>query len=187
VAATYRLPANAAETVGWVLTDLDGDRAVDLASSDTGRRDARGYVHNVNIHLTGFKETSFVVRGSTPSIRLSFRDVDGDQDRDLIVLEPWSSRPVGLWLNDGDGHFLEADVTAFASRIGKPDSRSFESRRVTNEIPANVHDQRSSSEYSPGFAAVLEHFSSDAPLNSFRFISAISPDGFGPRGPPRTL
>jgi FG-GAP-like repeat len=187
LAGTYPLPANASETAAWVLTDLDGDRAVDLASSDTGRRDGRGYVHNVNIYLTGFEATSFVVRGPSASIRLSFRDVDGDKDRDLIVLEPWSSRPVGLWLNDGDGHFQEADVTAFASKIGKPPSRSFDSRRASNETSANIHDQRSSSEYFPRFVAVLAHFRCNTALNSFRFIPAISPDGFGPRGPPRTL
>lgn len=182
-AGTYRLPANASGTTGWVLTDLDGDRATDLASSDAGRRDAHGYVHKVNIYLTGFKATSFVVRGSSPSIRLSFRDIDGDKDRDLIVLEPWSSLPVGVWLNDGDGHFLEADVATFASRIGKPNSRSFDSRHASNETSANVHDERSSSESLPRLTAALSDFRCSAPLS----FSALSPQYYPTASDPAVL
>ena len=48
------------------------------------------------------------MRGADQSILL-VRDVDGDNDRDLLILEPGSRRPVGVWLNDGAGHFTEGE------------------------------------------------------------------------------
>jgi hypothetical protein len=39
--------------------------------------------------------------------------VDGDRDGDLIVFEPFSSQPIGVWLNDGAGSFHEGRLADF--------------------------------------------------------------------------
>src|SRR5579864_2906035 len=101
-AATHNLPSpvDANGVTGWVLADLNGDQNVDLATAQTGRHDANGYAQEVRITLGAFKQTSFHFQSRGAVIELSSRDVDGDQDGDLIVFEPLSSQPIGVWIND---------------------------------------------------------------------------------------
>ena len=73
---------------GWVLTDLDGDRQRIWRRPTRSARLRMATSHNVNIDLTGFKRPRLWYAAYQPFIRLSFRDIDGDNDRDLIVLEP---------------------------------------------------------------------------------------------------
>ncbi len=185
--ATYQLPARSSGAPGWVLADLDGDRIADMAAAGPGLRDGRGYIHQVNIDLTGSQSTSFTVRGDSPSIRLTFRDIDGDHDRDLIVFEPSSVMPIGVWLNDGAGHFTEGKVADYLSRLGTPDTRSFAGHRTTKEAFASLHDDRTPS----GFysTTAYSHFDSagDVAAGTLLVITRILPGGFGPRGPPCSL
>lgn len=186
-ARTYELPANASRAPGWILTDFDGDRRADLAAAGPGLRDGGGYIHQVNIDLTGFQASSFIVRGSSPSIRLSFRDVDGDDDRDLIVFEPWSPLPVGVWLNDGTGHFTEGRVADYLATLGTGDSRSFTSQRPVDEPLASLQDQRSTSEFSFIAAVPRIYFSCAAASGTCPPATSVLISAFGPRGPPLNL
>jgi hypothetical protein len=98
---------------GWVLADLNGDQSVDLATASSGRHDANGYAQEVRIQLGAFRQTSFHFQSRGATVELSTRDVDGDQDGDLIVFEPFSSQPIGVWINDGAGSFHEGRLADF--------------------------------------------------------------------------
>ena len=39
--------------------------------------------------------------------------MDGDNDGDLVVFEPLSSQPIGVWINDGAGSFHEGRLADF--------------------------------------------------------------------------
>jgi hypothetical protein len=98
---------------GWALADFDGDSQIDLATATSGRHDARGYAHEVSLKLSGVPPSSFIFRDRFANVQLSARDMDGDDDRDLLILEASSMQPVGIWLNDGAGHFEEGNLADF--------------------------------------------------------------------------
>ncbi len=98
---------------GWVLADLNGDQNVDLATARSGQHDANGYTQEVRITLGAFQQTSFHFLSPGATVELSSRDVDGDHDGDLIVFEPLSSQPIGVWINDGAGSFHEGRLEDF--------------------------------------------------------------------------
>ena len=113
---------NSSLSSGWALGYLDGDRKIDLVSARPGLRDGQGFAHEVSVRLSGpFGKSSFTFHGHVASIRLSIRDLDGDQDRDIVILGAQSSGVLGVWLNDGLGHFHEGDVANFRSALGDPD------------------------------------------------------------------
>jgi hypothetical protein len=98
---------------GWVLSDLNGDQSVDLATARSGRHDSNGYAQEVSVKLGAYQQTSFRFLSPGAIVELSSQDVDGDADGDLVVFEPLSSQPIGVWLNDGRGTFHEARLTDF--------------------------------------------------------------------------
>ena len=109
---------------GWVLSDLNGDQNADLATARSGRHDANGYAQEVSITLGAFQQTSFRFLSPGATIELSSRDVDGDQDRDLVILEPLSREPIGVWINDGAGLFHEGNLADFQALLGHGRSSS---------------------------------------------------------------
>ena len=103
----------------WALGDLDGDRKIDLVSARPALRDGQGYAHEVSVRFGGpFENGSFTFHRRDARIRLSIRDLDGDQDSDIVILEARSPGVLGVWLNDGFGHFHEGDIADFRSTLG---------------------------------------------------------------------
>jgi hypothetical protein len=98
---------------GWVLADLNGDQHADLATARSGVHDSTGYTQEVRITLGAFRQTSFHFQSRGATVELSSRDVDGDLDGDLVVFEPLSNQPIGVWLNDGAGFFHEGRLADF--------------------------------------------------------------------------
>src|SRR5512132_1538073 len=127
VVGDYQLPvpSSAPSVSGWVLADLNGDRQIDLASASSGRSDAGGYAQEVRVTLGAFRETSFHFQSRGAIVELSSRDVDGDHDGDLIVFEPLSNQPIGVWINDGAGSFHEAPLAGFRALWGSQPASSW--------------------------------------------------------------
>jgi len=109
---------------GWVLADLNGDQKADLATARSGRHDANGYAQEVSVTLGAFQQTSFRFLSPGATVELSSRDVDGDQDRDLVILEPVSRKPIGVWINDGAGLFHEGNLADFRGLLSHGRSSS---------------------------------------------------------------
>ena len=126
----------------WALGDLDGDRTIDLVSARPSLRDSRGYAHEVSVRFSGpIENGSFTFHGRDASIRLSVRDIDGDQDRDIVILQARSSRVLGVWLNDGSGHFHEGDVANFRTALSNRDSAAFEFPALDRDPPTAIFEQ----------------------------------------------
>jgi hypothetical protein len=113
--SAHDLPSalNSPAVSGWVLADLNGDQNVDLATARSGRHDANGYAQEVRVTLGAFQQTSFRFLSPGATVELSSQDVDGDDDGDLVVFEPLSSQPIGVWINDGAGSFHEGRLADF--------------------------------------------------------------------------
>ena len=106
-------PFDSPAVSGWVLADLNGDQNVDVATASLGQHDANGYTQEIRIALGASGQTSFHFQSPGATVELSSRDVDGDQDTDLVVFEPLSSQPIAVWINDGAGSFHEGRLADF--------------------------------------------------------------------------
>jgi len=171
---------------GWVLADLNGDQNVDLATARSGRHESNGYSQEVSITLGALQQTTFRFLSPGATVELSSQDVDGDDDGDLVVFEPLSSQPIGVWINDGAGSFHEGRLADF--------------RKLWSERPASAWRARSAQ--LPLFAISEERTQFLTPATS---IGAPEPNVAGlarqhepsltdayrsdkrPRGPPRNF
>ena len=169
---------------GWVLADLNGDQNVDLATARSGRHDANGYAQEVRVTLGAFQQTSFHFLSPGATVELSSQDVDGDNDGDLVVFEPLSSQPIGVWINDGAGSFHEGRLADFRKLWSERPGSAW--RGQAPQLPLfAISDERTQS-LTPSATiaapepAVInrswqnEHARRDARRSDFR-----------PRGPPR--
>lgn len=86
-----------------IFADFDGDREQDIAYTSASAHN-RG-LRSVTVHLAQSGQKQVVDLAAWPAATSVFsRDVDGDQDRDL-VLAIGPQRPVAVFLNDGAGSF----------------------------------------------------------------------------------
>ena len=185
-ASTHDLPSalDSPAVSGWVLADLNGDQSVDLATARSGRHDAKGYAQEVRVTLGAFQQTSFRFLSPSATVELSTQDVDGDDDGDLIVFEPLSSQPIGVWINDGAGTFHEGRLADF--------------RKLWSERPGSVWRARLAQ--LPLFAISEERTQSLAPSAAIlapesvvvgricqnqSYSAAAGCSDCRPRGPPR--
>jgi hypothetical protein len=126
----------------WALGDLDGDRKIDLVSASPALRDSQGYTHEVNVRFSGpFENGSFTFHGRDASIRLSIRDIDGDQDRDIVILQARSFGVLGVWLNDGSGHFHQGDLANFRTSLSNRDSTALDVPSFKRDSSSAIFEQ----------------------------------------------
>jgi hypothetical protein len=96
-----------------VLSDFDGDGAVDLAVS---RFDGHGY--NIDILLSAERSSTLSASGHIePGFCLLARDVDLDNDEDLVLVNYTSLLPMAIWLNDGKARFQQSDRWSWLNLI----------------------------------------------------------------------
>jgi hypothetical protein len=168
----------------WAVADFDGDLQPDIASARLAHHDGRGFALEVIVNL-GPGGTSFHVRSSVADVELSARDIDGDKDRDIIVLEARTKQPVGVWLNDGAGSFEEADVARFRKSIG--DSSGPRLRALSSPFVLHAMVEQ----HVPASLPALDFANRDRKLELLVFPSDsparhISASGLRTRAPPRS-
>ena len=169
---------------GWVLADLNGDQNVDLATAQSGRHDANGYAQEVRITLGAFQQTTFHFLSPGATVELSSQDVDGDDDGDLVVFEPLSSQPIGVWINDGAGSFHEGRLADYrklwSERPGSAWRGSFQ------QLPLlAVSDERTQSLTPSASIAAPEPMIAGRICQNELSLTDVSRSDHRPRGPPR--
>jgi hypothetical protein len=173
------VPSGAPAVSGWVLADLNGDQQIDLASASSGRSEAGGYAQEVRVTMGGFRETSFHFQSRGSTVELTSRDVDGDHDGDLIVFEPLSNQPIGVWINDGAGSFHEAPLAEFRALWGNRTGSSWLVRIEPLPLLAISEDRTQTAVPSMVLAAPGDSFASP-------ILTAVSPIRNPWRGHSRT-
>ena len=114
----FRL-GDAARPFGWstAIGDINTDGTLDVAVADHVGQWASEYMYRIELSISGqaSRDVTFESTHDAVSIRLS--DVDRDNDLDIVVGVPLSEETVGVWLNDGHGHFTASDIRRFPASL----------------------------------------------------------------------
>ena len=104
----------------WLLTDLDGDHAPDFATGQRLGRTMDGYFYRVRLQLSkDLSLSSFTVfHNNALGLKITGVDIDGDNDIDLIISDRFLHQHIGVWLNDGKGHFVKSLPGRFSPSSG---------------------------------------------------------------------
>jgi hypothetical protein len=108
------------EHFGRVVADFDGDSQPDVAVTKMEAQGA-GYIYWLEFDLSTRRGADTipqrpgfpVLTSSMFGLHLTPRDVDGDHDLDIVVTMGIARRPVAVWINDGQGGFVEGDLAAY--------------------------------------------------------------------------
>src|SRR5262249_39749240 len=121
----------------WVVADLDGDHHSDWAVARRTNLNGAEYSQEIQLHLSTSPTATVLVRTSAGPHRLIARDLDGDTDRD-IVLEGFDRSVVAVLVNDGAGHFHQADLGDYQFRLTHPDRADWETLSRDSDSGATI-------------------------------------------------
>jgi hypothetical protein len=102
--------------------DFDGDQRPDFVTADIGQRGASHTVYKIAIELSSGVRSTLDIAGPDGGLQLTSRDVNGDDQLDVVVTTAWTQRPVAVLLNDGQGNFKQLSPEQFPGAF--PDSNS---------------------------------------------------------------
>jgi hypothetical protein len=107
-AAPFRL-GTAARPFAWstAVGDLNGDGTLDYAVADHIGRDLAGFEYSIDLSISGLAAQRVTFSSPSAALSIALRDVDHDQDLDVVVSTVVQPGVVRIWLNDGSGTFAE--------------------------------------------------------------------------------
>jgi hypothetical protein len=110
--AAFRL-GTAARPFGWAtgIADFNRDGLADAAVADRLPRVSAGYVYQLQFAVSGLAPRSVLFESPYSALTVNVRDVDHDDDLDVVISETLSREVTNVWLNDGRGRFTEATRT----------------------------------------------------------------------------
>jgi hypothetical protein len=124
--------SSAQATTQFAIADFDGDHRPDLATVQVGHGNFQDTQYWIAFHLSSGARQTLGITAPTGGLRITSRDVNGDDFPDIVVTTAWADRPVAVLLNDGRGNFRVLDPSAFSAAF----TTSGEScASVTEEIP----------------------------------------------------
>jgi hypothetical protein len=90
--------------------DLNGDGTPDYAVADRAGHDLAGFQYSVDLSISGSGSQHVTFTSPDAALSIALRDVDHDQDLDVVVSTVISPGVVRIWLNDGSGAFAETSA-----------------------------------------------------------------------------
>jgi hypothetical protein len=163
----------------FLSADFDGDHEADLASGTY-----HGQTYRVEIQFsTGKSAASISFPASYPAFNIFARDIDDDNDQDLVIVSTAFSTSSAVWLNDDEGHFEHGSRWSWASLLTKDASRGVDSENSRNDSIALSNDHRASQSSEVAQGAPLQLHAIIRQQSLARFTKA-PPNSFCSRGPP---
>ena len=94
---------------------MDGDRIPDLAQIESQNPRSANTNYSIHVKLSAGVESAIGVSGPMGGLRVAARDVNGDDNLDLVVTSNLDSSFVEVFLNDGHGNFAAAPCANLAT------------------------------------------------------------------------
>jgi hypothetical protein len=107
------VPPPTAQVLGFAMADFGGDSKPDLAAVESGQSDVRLADYRIAIRLTEGGRQSLRVTAPQGGLFITAKDVTGDGKLDLLISVPSTGDLVGVFVNDGKGHFKRANAKDF--------------------------------------------------------------------------
>jgi hypothetical protein len=92
----------------FVFADLDGDQKPDLARVETRSQRSESANYFIHLRLSRGTESAIGVRAPFGGLEVAARDVNGDDNLDLILTSNLDAGFIEVLLNDGHGNFSVA-------------------------------------------------------------------------------
>ena len=108
-------------TSQFAIADFDGDHRPDLATVQVGHSNSRDTQYWIAFQLSSGVRQTFGLTAPTGGLRITSRDVNGDDFLDIVVTTAWTNLPVAVLLNDGQGNFSVLDPSAFSAAFTTSD------------------------------------------------------------------
>lgn len=115
-------PANAQAASHFTIADFDGDNRPDFASVHVGQSSLETTRYWIAFQLSGRSGQTVSLMAPDGGLRITARDVNGDNFLDVVVTTLWTNKPVAILLNDGLGNFTAANPSAFQSAFAAPEA-----------------------------------------------------------------
>jgi hypothetical protein len=159
-----------------VMADFDGDHRPDLATL--------GKLDQVQVQLGTAQFPVFSLLIPPSANRLSARDLDGDNDRDLVLESPFHV-PLEVWINDGAGNFHVGNLESFRFQLSHDDPRNVGfSERLLAPIHTAECPRRSMLHANP-FYCRLEPAGRQLLIRKLDRVASQGDFDIWTRGPPR--
>lgn len=94
----------------FVFADLDGDQKPDLALVEMQGQSLETTNYSIRLQFSRGMESAIGVRAPFGGLRVAARDVNGDDNLDLILTSNLDSSFIEVLLNDGHGNFSVASA-----------------------------------------------------------------------------
>jgi len=180
----FRL-GTAARPFGWAtaIGDFNDDGTPDVVVADHVGRRADRYAYRLEFSLSGAAPADVFFESTADALTITTVDIDHDNDLDIVAGRPMNGGTVGVWLNDGRGHFTAADVRRFPSAIGAHQRIEAGNRPADPGVVVASPRPQQSRLAAFGAGASDSDDRANAPVARFALASfSIGPSS--PRGPP---
>lgn len=163
--------------------DFDADGQPDFAIADR-IANSSGADYRIEVRLSNGAPQVIRFASSQRTLTVTAVDVDHDNDLDLVFTPVVGRRIIGVWLNDGSGHFKRDTASAVPRELGRLVILSVP-RVFGGALPATVSHRRVPvvrPPPSPSDAPILSVLSPIREFGGSRSVRLSRPDA--PRGPP---
>jgi hypothetical protein len=89
----------------FVFADLDGDQKPDLALVEMQSQSSQAANYSIRLQFSRGMESAIGVRAPYGGLRVAARDVNGDDNLDLVLTSTLDANFIEVLLNDGHGNF----------------------------------------------------------------------------------